>query len=228
VAAARRDPLGGLLDLLLDFVFPARCAGCGRGDGWLCDGCRQSASPAPRDPCAACGRPGSVRPCPMCDVAGAPDRLLAGHLLEGPLREAVHRFKYGDRPQLARPLAGLMGPVVDALPGGALVPVPLHPRRRRQRGYNQAELLARELADRSGRGLWLGLVRRRETAPQVGQSGEARRARLEGAFAVTVRPPREVVLVDDVVTTGATLLAAAAALQGAGAARVIAIAATLG
>ena len=105
-----------------------------------------------------------------------------------------------------------------------LVPVPLHPRRRLERGYNQTELLARELQRRTRLEVAArALVRRKETAPQAGLSAAARRRNVTGAFAVRQRPRvagRVVVLLDDVWTTGATALACARILKEAGAAEV--------
>jgi ComF family protein len=140
---------------------------------------------------------------------------------EGPLERAIHRFKYEGWRVLAPVLAGfvLEHLSAEARPGLAVVAVPLHPRRRRARGYNQSELLARELRARLGLAAPRGrLVRVRDTPPQVGLDRPRRRENVAGAFAW--RGPalagRPFVVVDDVATTGATLESCAAALRAAG------------
>jgi ComF family protein len=147
--------------------------------------------------------------------------MRAAVVLEGPVERAIHRFKYEGRHALAPALAGLLLDrlAVESLPAGWLLPVPLHPRRERQRGYNQSTLLARELS----RCLKLGsppgrLARVRLTSAQVGLDRVRRRANVAGAF--VWRGPdfdgEPVLLVDDVATTGATLNACAQALRQAG------------
>ena len=165
----------------------------------------------------------------MCAAGSAgPNDLLAWFLLEGPLREAIHRLKYGDRPRMAAPLVQL-GLGRGPLPGGVVVPVPLGADRRRQRGYNQADAIAREISASTGRARADGLRRIQSTGAQVGRSGEERRQAMRGAFAWPQgAAPLEVLLVDDVVTTGATLSECARALRGAGAVHVHALAVALG
>jgi ComF family protein len=144
---------------------------------------------------------------------------------EGPLRVAVHELKYRSRRRVASRLSEAMLdlPQVRAVLAGAsvLVPVPLHPRRKRKRGFNQSELLAEELGRRAGLATAAAaLVRRTDTPPQTGLSAARRRANVRGAFAVRRRAlvaGRTVVLVDDVLTTGATAAACARALTQAGA-----------
>jgi ComF family protein len=147
---------------------------------------------------------------------------------DGALRVVIHELKYRGRrraaAQLARRLEGLAG-VAEVLRGAeALVPVPLHPRRRRERGFNQAELLAAELGRQAGVPVAAGaLVRRTDTASQAGLTAARRRENVAGAFAVRHRSRvagRVVVLVDDVYTTGATARACARALRDAGAAEI--------
>ena len=154
--------------------------------------------------------------------------MVALARLEGPLREAIHRLKYGDRPQLAPHLVGAtwrrgrLGP-------GLVVPVPLHPERRRGRGYNQATLLADEVARLSGRAALEGLRRQGVGGRQVGRGGEARRQGLDGAFTWSGRlVPECIVILDDVLTTGTTLLECARAARLAGVRRVDALAVALG
>lgn len=148
---------------------------------------------------------------------------------EGPVREAVQALKYRGVAALAAPMASLMARYLREEPPGAdfLVPVPLHSLRRRLRGYNQSELLARELS--AGLGLPLAaraLARQRSTPPQARAAGESERhANVAGAFEGRRADVegRKVLLVDDVMTTGATLDACALALREAGAARVHAL-----
>ncbi|WP_437966138.1 ComF family protein [Sorangium sp. So ce260] len=158
--------------------------------------------------------------------AAARGDLVAFARFGGAVAEGIRRFKYGDRPDLARPLGGLLlaaareaGMSVDLV-----VPVPLHPRRLAERGYNQAALLAAHVAD----GLPASLAQRalcrvRPTAQQAQLPRDLRLQNVAGAF--RVRAPervqrRRIALVDDVATTGATLAACRGALLGAGAASV--------
>jgi ComF family protein len=153
---------------------------------------------------------------------------------EGSLRTVLHALKYGRRPRLAARLADalLASPRVTALltPDALLVPVPLHPRRQRERGFNQSEQIARALGRRSGLPvLPRVLVRRRDTPTQTGRTAAERRHNVTGAFAARASSTlagRTVILIDDVLTTGATVRACSAALlrAGAGAVRVLTVA----
>ncbi len=155
----------------------------------------------------------------MHRVAEVP--LIVAGRLRGAWQHAVHTFKYRPRPQLAGMLARHL---VDAISGTELPPlealtaIPLHPARLRTRGFNQADLLAKEVAARCGIPLVEGLERTRNTPAQVGLTEALRRQNMAGAFrwASVGRPPSALGLVDDVCTTGATLEAAAAAIRLAG------------
>jgi len=143
---------------------------------------------------------------------------------EGSLRELIHLYKYGKVKTLARPLSDLL---MAALPRDerldAIVPVPLHWRRRWQRGFNQSELLAREIARRTGLDVLPVLRRVRATSAQAGLSNRGRRQNVAAAFQCRhggrVKGKR-LLLIDDVMTTGATAAACAAALGRAGAERI--------
>lgn len=141
---------------------------------------------------------------------------------EGVLREAVHRLKYSDLTALAEPLGGLMASywAQHPLPADVVVPVPLHAARLRERGYNQAALLADEMARRVGLAVdGHTLNRQRATAPQVELDARERRENVRDAFhcADDTLAGQQVLLVDDVCTTGSTLEACAQALYAGGA-----------
>ena len=194
---------------LLDLLAPANCPACG----------------LPVDEDGA--PPGAAGLCPACAplIETAPSGRLppavnaAICLYQGPLADAVRRFKYADERHLLRHLAPLLSAAAPAYAGriDVVVPVPLHPRKLRERGWNPAALLARPLAAALGvplRSSWL--ERARETAVQAGLSREARVQNVRGAFRAKQAAPQRVLLVDDVRTTGATLLEAASCLERRG------------
>jgi len=217
----------------LDLIFPAVCPLCqarlgeGRRDP-LCGGCWQSFTRLGPPWCARCGAP-SVEPvdaCPACRDTAVPfDYARAASVYGDAVREAIHALKFGGRRSLARPLGDLVreqcGGVLTDRPD-ALIPVPLARARERDRGFNQAELIAERLGERSGipvRPRWL--VRLRATAAQSDLTAEGRRSNVAGAFAAPSSVAgRHVVIVDDVVTTGATVAECARVLRLAGARRV--------
>lgn len=129
------------------------------------------------------------------------------------MRQAVHRLKYGGQRSLAEPLADLLAELVRKLPpADAIVPLPLHPHRERQRGYNQASLLARALGARLNLPVVDAVARIKETKEQVGKNRHERIVNVKGAFACIAPDQvrdRRLLLVDDVCTTGSTLLACA-------------------
>lgn len=224
--------LGSLAAFCLDVVFPPTCARC-RRVGWLiCPVCVAQLIAVPDAICPRCGRidptPDPAGSSPLCHQCRAePPPLIqmrAPLRYEEPASSIIHRFKYEGYFALAGPLADLMIArwPAWAAPPDLILPIPLHPRRQNRRGYNQAELLARPL----GRALGIQteadwLRRTRFTAPQVGLGPEERQTNVSGAFAAgaAVRG-RNVLLIDDVLTTGATMTAAAEALLEAGAASV--------
>lgn len=223
----------GRLARLARIAWPPRCLCCGdRGHGGLdlCAAC-QAALPWNRRACRRCAAPlaGTDETCGACLRRPPPlQSVRAALVYSAPLDRLLPRFKFHHDLAAGALLARLVGmEMATALAGAerpqALLPVPLHRPRLRQRGYDQALELARPLA--RGAGLPLldrGLQRRRDTAPQSTLDARQRRRNLRDAFAVPsgAELPMHVALVDDVMTTGATLHAAAAALRRAGVARV--------
>ncbi len=188
----------------LDVLLAPRCAGCGAAGSWFCVRCRDASDPISR-------RLGALT-------------LVAAGAHEGPLRDAIHRLKYGDEPGLAGELGALIaGRVAGDLARGVrldcLVPVLLHPRRARARGYDQARALAAAAAALTGLPLHPAIHRLRSGPAQATLGQRERQENVRGAFAGVAGSLRglHVGLVDDVATTGATLLDAAAAARACGA-----------
>jgi ComF family protein len=210
-------------------VWPARCLACGeRGHGGrdLCAPCL-AALPWNVIACPSCALPLPVAAtaCGTCLKRAPPlRRVMAACVYAQPLDRLLPRFKFHGDLAAGRLLGQLMADVCCGMPRpDVLVPIPLHAARLRQRGYDQALELARPLARRLGLPLHATLLqRRRRTAPQSELSALARRRNVRDAFAVSMDTalPAHVVLIDDVMTTGATLHAAANALRRAGVQRV--------
>ncbi len=228
-----------MLKALLDILFPPLCHACKAfipcaGAVHLCAACRERMIPLGSPLCPCCGRPfatqeGIDHPCGYCLTARPPYRAARAALcFTGPTRELIHRFKYSHHVRLRRPLgfitaerlAGFIRHVEPAL----IIPVPLHGKRLRQRGFNQALLLGEVLARTWRIPLSRDNLRRmRWTEPQVTLTAAERALNVKGAFAV--RDAREIkekrlILVDDVYTTGSTVVECVRTLLKAGAAEV--------
>ena len=218
--------LQNLSQSALNLVFPLECAGCGEDGEVLCPECVSGLARLEPPFCPLCADPGFNGPCPRCAATGPViDGVRAPFLLEDPLRKLVHRFKYQHMRAAAPALGQLLADFMAKPPGNqlVLVPVPLHPRRMRGRGYNQAALLARELSNRTGLAVNDGLLHRLEDSrPQVESASSEERVRnVAQAFGATADAAGlRVLLLDDIVTTGSTLFACAAALKEACAAKV--------
>lgn len=207
-------------------LLPPVCGGCGRRGAWLCPTCAARLRPARGGRCA-CGSPRSRgRGCSICaDWPVGLGPIRAAYAFDGPLRASIHRFKYRGERARGRYLGGLLADFAQealrAPPPDLILPVPLHPRRRRERGFNQAEVLAEAVGQRLAVPLGHDLLRIVDTRAQVGLDYAGRRANMQGAFrcGAAVRGV-SVLLIDDVVTTGATMEAAGLALLDAGALQV--------
>ncbi len=233
---------------LLDLVYPPCCLVCGKRmeSGALCESCIRSFAPLLPPFCDRCGgltEEAGRAVCNSCETGpGAPYQWsqAMGHF-GGPLRDAILRFKYEGKAALAHPLGLALARSLDSPPSplltstlgeklafDAVVPVPLHPSKLRQRGFNQSERLARVVAqERNWKLDANGIVRVRKTRVQARLEGAQREENVRGAFAC--RPPQRyagqcVLVVDDVLTTGSTVREVARVIRDAGAARVCVVA----
>lgn len=235
-----------LLGKLVDIIYPPQCPICreflqendlNRGDRGIsfCRACygdfRRIASPL----CPICGSPFAsevkedhlcedcLRKRPPYEIARAP------YIYNGAVLTAIHRFKYGSKSLLADPLGLLLTQYAEnwvrKQDSVLIMPVPLHPRRLRERGFNQSLLLARPVAKKLHAELdFLSLRRVRYTSPQTGLRKEERRKNVRGAFGVETPEAvegRTVLLIDDVATTGNTLSECASVLKRSGCDKVI-------
>jgi ComF family protein len=203
---------------VLDVLLPPSCAGCGHYGSAICAACRQTFR--------RLGGGGFLAPDPGVLVGEACTVAVAAFAHDGAIQRVLRQLKYGGGARLAAPLADLALPALHRLlreTGPAvLVPVPLHEERRRDRGYNQAALLAQRLGRQSRTETWQALVRRRATVRQHGLDRATRMRNLRDAMRMSSAAPppghgqTTVILVDDILTTGATLEASAGVLRAAG------------
>ncbi len=218
-----------LANIILDFVFPPVCAHCKKPGALICSDCL-AAIPWLTEPiCSHCGRVVS-RPMLRCAACQKNplfplERVRAATIFANPIPDLIHQLKYNGLFALAEPLAGLM---VEAwsnwkIPVDLVVAVPLHPDREKKRGYNQSDLLVTHFCKKLNleKGV-RALQRIRNTPPQVGLNASNRQLNVANAFQADPNQVagKDVVLVDDVCTTGSTLKAGAEALLAAGAGRV--------
>lgn len=219
-----------LQTLLVDLLFPPQCVHCGAYGTFFCATCAQLVEPVGPLLCESCGRPQQklVTQCEQCQQQPALviDAVRIAALHTPPLREAIHAFKYEQRPELAEALARYLVALVQSTPQQAhwlavdgVVPVPLYKERHHERGYNQSELLASAFCRSVQLPLqstWL--VRQRSTQSQVGLTAAERQHNVQDAFvAAAAVAGKRILLIDDVYTTGATMRACAQAALTAGA-----------
>lgn len=222
------------LRTIVDVVLPPRCPGCGEivdGDDRFCAACFSQLQALGPPQCACCGVPlphegDAAAQCGAC-LAEPPAyaRARSPFAYGGPSRQLVLALKHGRRLHLARMMARAMLRVAGPLPADAvIVPVPSHRWRLWQRGFNQAAAIARQLSRQSGVPLAVdALARIKATSTTKGLTRRARQKNVEGAFRVAHADQisgRTVILVDDVMTTGATVSACAVRLRKAGARQV--------
>jgi len=212
---------------LLNVFFPRYCLGCGQEGAYICQRCRENLPFQLPPYCPACGK--SLDHHPGCDeLASELLELRSVFRFEGVIKKAVHELKYNNLRDIAAPLAAFMADFLrsNSPAGDALVPVPLHKSRLRERGYNQSELLAISLHRLTELPVFVDALKKVKPTPPQAESAsvEERRRAVVGAFRCYNNfTGRRVVLIDDVATSGATLSACAIALTAAGAGEVRAL-----
>jgi len=210
---------------VVDSFFPRRCVGCGRLGGFLCPECLGKLSRLLPPLCPNCGRPqASGIICPDCWQRQTEiDGIRSLFRFDDIIRKAIHQLKYRNLKAISPCLAELLADylISNPLPGEALMCVPLHTRRLRERGYNQSNLLARRLGERIDLPVIENcLIRVKQTQPQVRAADvEERRRNVADAFMCRDERVngRQIILIDDVCTSGATLESCAVALKNKGA-----------
>lgn len=223
-----------LVDRFLDLVFPSVCPVCGNDSDShahnpVCTACWNGMTPHSGPECIICGLPVSSEVALHCEscLERPPSfsRIIYYGIYDGTLRKAIHLLKFGGIKRLARPMAELLSglpiPVADGI-----VPVPLHSARLRDREFNQTALIGRHLSRVTGMPLLLDVLKKdRETPPQTGVTGKERLKNIRNSFAVTKDVAGlRIVIVDDVITTGATVDECAGVLVKAGAQSVVVVA----
>jgi len=220
-----------LKKFILDILFPIQCVGCGKEGEWLCEDCFNLIKLSKECRCPICGKTFYLgKTCLECrrkrrtKLTGL---IVAGSYGDKLLKETIHAFKFGFVKELVRPLSMLLIRRLEDLnfnlekSSFLLTFVPLHKRRLRWRGFNQAEILAQSLASYYGRDLVSVLSRRRSTIPQsLVKNKEKRKKNIKNVFCCQNREQvkgKKVIIVDDVCTTASTLKECARVLSRAGA-----------
>lgn len=215
----------------LDLLFPRSCCSCGAvlrapGETGLCWDCRSASLPIAPPWCECCGmviagRVDHAFTCSKCEEhKPAYDQARSLFRYEGGIRDAIHALKYHNDfsviPDLALLVRAGIGVHVPVTADTVLAPVPLHPRKHRERGYNQSGEILRLV--KNGLPVWTGVRRVKDTETQTHLSAAGRRENVRGAFAADKGSvPGHIILFDDVMTTGSTVDACARALRRAGA-----------
>ena len=224
-----------MLGFFLDFIFPKQCVHCGKIGQYLCKNCQAKFEPSKYPICPMCERDaidGITHP--ACVTRYSLDGLVSFYRYDGPVKAGIKRLKYKPYlPELAETVVHYSSNKVRSsryartinFSDFVVVPVPLHPQRQRERGFNQASLIGKAIAKQFGLPFADQVLKRtRNTKPQVALKGDDRRKNLADAFALTpnivISQYPNILLVDDVWTTGSTLRNCGNVLKRAGAKKV--------
>lgn len=215
---------GPLPGKVIDFFFPSHCIGCGKVGTFLCESCCRKLPQISLPICNKCGKPESTAVlCPTCwGWQSQIDGIRSPFRFEGVIRQVIHELKYHNLKAIAGRSAELLFNYLkfNPVPGEVLVPVPLHKRRLRQRGYNQSGLIVNELSKLTTLPVIEScLLRIKDSLPQAKTANvDARRSNVLNAFICKDKrlSGKQVLLIDDVCTSGATLEGCATALKSAG------------
>jgi competence protein ComFC len=222
-----RNKLTYFFKALFDFLFPPICLGCDKEieTGLICYQCSNQISTSALGVCARCGYPLKYdERCKHCRTNVILPRTRALGFYSEPFPPLIHALKYQGKKSLAeifgKGLTGLLNSDPVLKQADAIIPIPLHPARQRERGYNQTELLAIELSRQTGIPIISTLKRKKNTKSQTILDPDRRQENMRGAFVVKNTPlvlNKKVILIDDVMTSGATISSAAQTLSKAGA-----------
>ena len=222
----------------LDLLFPKRCVSCGAIGKYICDRCFSKIEFVEKAICPICQRQAiGGKTHPKCSGRFRLDGLVVACRYKSPIKLAIQKVKYKWVYDIEKVLVNLLASQIwkfNLPQNSILVPVPLHPKRKNWRGFNQAEILAKTLAKKFGVGYSDSLIRIMETKTQVGLTKEERKKNVGGAFAFNKKVAkkyiegRNFILVDDVYTSGATMMEAAKVLKRLGAKTTWGLAVALG
>jgi competence protein ComFC len=221
-----KNRISWFFNSVLDFLFPPLCLSCNQEveNGLVCFQCLNKINRSPLGVCAKCGYPlGYNQACRHCKVGLILPRTRALGFYSEPWLPLIHALKYQGKKSLAkifgRGLTGLVNSDPILKQADALVPVPLHPARKRERGFNQAELLGLEISSQLGIPVLNALKRKKNTKSQITLDAKERIENMQGAFIIKDNQMiinKRIILIDDVITSGATISSAAQVLQNAG------------
>lgn len=223
----KQNNLQLLKEVVFDFALPTYCLGCGQPGDVVCRECAKGLAPAVQK-CIVCTRKNPLGlTCRGCQKQNVPRLAIARFAYEGLAQDLIQQYKYEDVIELRKFFAMRLASIVKKLPNYKdykIQPMPISRAKFRLRGYNQSLLLANELSNFLGVELTDSLVRVEVSKSQVtADTKRARSANVKNVFNAKLIPPRQLILLDDVVTTGATMREAAKALYRAGAQEIICI-----